>query len=114
MRGCGHKDMELTRLRHEIGVYQDPNSYASTTLLPASGKPKEFLFGIDISRRRYEVWERDGRRCVKCKTYVTFEQMEMDHIERRPFGDDSMENLQTMCGPFQNKCHTGGKESKHP
>ena len=66
-------------------------------------------------RRRWLVYERASRRCQKCGIYMTFEQMEMDHvIPRGQGGDDRLSNLQALCGPLQNKCHRGGKNSKHP
>ena len=103
-------DQELTKLRHETGVYEHPNSQVHIN-------GKEYLFGKDKTRRRMEVWERDGRRCVQCGIYVTFEQMHMDH-KARNYGEqrwDNLENLQTLCPPppFGNGCHIGGETAKH-
>jgi hypothetical protein len=51
---------------------------------------------------------------VKCKTYLTFEEMEMDHDPARSKGgSDNLSTLRTMCGPFKNGCHRGGKDAKH-
>lgn len=102
------KDIELTKLRRETGVYRDPRSEVHFD-------GKEYLAGEDVGRRRMEIWERDQRRCVQCGVYVTWEQMEMDHIAPN-FGGrrwDNQENLRTLCGPFQNGCHRGSKNAKH-
>ncbi len=49
---------------------------------------------------RLAVFRRDGYRCVHCaREWVVFD-LEVDHIV--PFswtGDDSFENLQTLCRP---------------
>ena len=102
------KDIELTKLRFETGTYQDPRSEVFLD-------GKEYLAGQDVTNRRTEVWERDKRRCVRCGVYVTFEQMHMDHVAKN-YGArkwDNIDNLQTLCGPSQNCCHIGGKNSKH-
>ena len=108
MRESPRVDRELTKLRHETGDYKHADS-----VVHIDGK--EYLFGEDLTRRRMEVWERDRRRCVKCGVYVSFELMDMDHRAAN-FGGrrfDNLENLQTMCGPFQNGCHRGSKQAKH-
>lgn len=91
MRGCGHRDEELTKIRHEIGDYTHPLSYVSVDM-------KEFLAGDDL-RRRYEAcWERDNRRCVECMKLLAFEEMHPHHKkERGKGGDDSLDNLETRC-----------------
>lgn len=50
---------------------------------------------------RREVYERDGHKCVKCGTTET---LTLDHII--PWsrgGDDTVENLQTMCRPCNSR-----------
>lgn len=97
------KDVELTKLRHEMGIYSHPDSQVHIN-------GKEYLFGEDKRERRRQVWERDQRRCVRCGVYVDFEQMEMDHIAKN-VGEprwDNIENLRILCVP----CHRGPK-GKH-
>ena len=103
-------DQALTKLRREAGVYRHPDS-----VIHLDGR--EYLVGIDKRNRRREVWERDGRRCVECGLYVTFEQMHMDH-KARNCGErrwDNLENLQTLCPPppIGHGCHIGAKGAKH-
>jgi hypothetical protein len=78
----------------------------------------EYLQGEDRTERRRQVWERDGRRCVKCGNAVTWEQMEMDHRKGGNYGrcdclscnrhGDGGGNLQTLCA----HCHRGPR-GKH-
>jgi hypothetical protein len=60
------------------------------------------------AKRRYEVWRRDGMRCVDCKRALELDGCEIDHIKKRGMGgatrDDRMENLRTMC-PEVWGCH---------
>lgn len=92
-------DEERTKLLHEIGEMVDRDSYITFT-------GKVFLHGDDLSRRRREVWERDQRRCVRCGELVSFDGFEMDHfpLKRSDGGDDSLDNLRTLCGT---PCHRG-------
>lgn len=91
-------DRELTRLRHEIGDYEHPDSFVNWD-------GKEYLYGPDKTRRRYEIWERDKRRCAHCGKYVTFEQMEMHHLAKNhgAMRWDNADNLRTLCS----ECHRG-------
>ncbi len=55
----------------------------------------QHLKGADMSARREHVFQRDHYRCVKCGSRLS---LEADHIKSRgQGGDDSMENLQTLC-----------------
>lgn len=79
----------------------------------------EYLAGADRSRRRLEVWERDGRRCVKCGIYLGWQEFEMDHRKGGLYGrcdcltcnrhGDGKGNLETMCAA----CHRTGENAKH-
>lgn len=108
MRDSYRKDVELTKIRHETGEYTHRDSQVHID-------GKEYLFGEDKTRRRYEVWERDEHCCVKCGLVLSFEQMELDHRAPNYGGrrHDNLENLQTLCGPYQNGCHRGSKNAKH-
>jgi 5-methylcytosine-specific restriction endonuclease McrA len=65
------------------------------------------LAGIAYRDRKGEVWERDGKRCVRCLRSVELDESEMHHRERRGMGGatrtDVMENLETLCP----RCHRG-------
>jgi hypothetical protein len=101
-------DRELTAQRRSDGTYLDRRSQVHQD-------GREYLKGVDIRNRRWEVWERDGRRCLGCHEYVSFERMEMHHVAKN-YGQkrhDNIENLQTLCGPWQNGCHRGSKGAKH-
>lgn len=50
---------------------------------------------------RMRVYDRDGRQCVKCGSG---EQLTLDHIHPWSLnGPDSEDNLQTLCGPCNNR-----------
>lgn len=90
-------DRDLTAARFLNGTYQDSRSQVHQD-------GREYLKGVDVGRRRREVWERDRRRCVGCKEYVTWEQFEMDHIAKVVMGErrwDNLSNLRTLC----RNCH---------
>jgi 5-methylcytosine-specific restriction endonuclease McrA len=89
-------DRELTAQRRGDGTYLDSRSQVHQD-------GREYLKGVDVGRRRQEVWERDKRHCVVCGVYVTWDAMEMDHIGKN-YGQkrhDNIENLRTLCS----KCH---------
>lgn len=53
-------------------------------------------------RRRQAVYDRDGGRCRVCAADVPRDAFEVDHIiPRASGGPDTLDNLQTICGP----CH---------
>ena len=74
---------------------------------------REILSDADWSRRRFDVWMRDGKRCQvprmvapgvfeKCNKYLPrLADMEADHIIARGSGlhgrDDSLSNLRASC-----------------
>lgn len=99
-----HLDIQATA---QAG-YTDLRSFRATD-------GREFLFGVDKTRRRRQIYERDNHRCTKCGELVSFDQMHWDHDEsrsargHRPGGDDSLANGLTKC---QN-CHIQSPTSKH-
>ena len=105
MRGGGHADVELTQARG----FLDSRSYVR-----ADGA--EFLFGKDWQVRRRAIWERDGRRCVRCGALAPLDMCEIHHRIARGatsghgIGDDRMENLECL---FPAGCHRG-KDGYHP
>jgi 5-methylcytosine-specific restriction enzyme A len=48
-------------------------------------------------------------RCVKCLESVTLEECHIDHITSGLLGDNSFENLRTLC----RKCHTLRGDLRH-
>lgn len=72
---------------------------------------REICFGQDWERRKYEVWLRDGKRCVECsKLLPNFHaNRHTDHIRTRGMGgayrDDRPENLRTVCDSCHRKRH---------
>lgn len=63
---------------------------------------REFLFGADMSKRRAECFERDGRRCTRCHRPAGFgTRLVADHIESKGLGgSDDLSNLRTRCETF--------------
>ena len=103
-RNSPRRDVELSKLRYEIGVYEHPESFVTCD-------GKEYLVGSDVTNRRREVYERDGRHCVVCGRYLSWEQMELDHIGKN-YGQrrhDNIENLRALCA----SCHRTGPNAKH-
>jgi len=63
---------------------------------------------IRLKRHKYKqlqiaVLERDNFKCQYCDCYT--ENAPHHIIYRSHGGDDSMENLITLCGLFENNCH---------
>lgn len=68
---------------------------------------RELLSWSDWHKRRVECWERDKRKCVKCKKPLPqIEMAEIDHIRKRSLcGGDQLSNLRCMCMPCHRKRH---------
>lgn len=67
-----------------------------------------FLFGVDMSEQCDRVYERDKGICQACGGHVARKFAEIDHIKSKGMHprDDSMTNLQTLCGNWTfNRCH---------
>lgn len=92
------RDSGATAARYEYGVFKDARkrSFVSTN-------GDYFLYGVDMSRQRRDVLARDKKCCMVCGKFVGT-RGEIDHfpISRGRGGDDSMDNLRTVC----HKCHT--------
>jgi len=63
---------------------------------------------VSVSKRtRFEVFKRDGFRCVYCGATATDALLEVDHITAvSAGGDDDIENLATSCW----SCNAGKRE----
>ena len=72
-------------------------------------KGYERLEGADWTKRRFEVWQRDGGICQICKKPVPFgPTMDADHypIPRRDGRRDNLDNLRTTHGfRSREQCH---------
>jgi len=69
---------------------------------------KELKMPIRLSRHKYKqlqiaVLERDGFTCQYCGRHT--EASPHHRRYRSQGGDDSLENLITLCGPLENDCH---------
>jgi len=61
-------------------------------------KPTPRQRGSTLQKRREQVFERDGWRCVQCGTFGTTKTLKADHIEPLHLGGpDTNENMQTLC-----------------
>lgn len=83
-------DAEATRKR----FFLDP-----TSVVLEDGR--EILKGSDYLKRKLEVWNAAGRRCVACGEFVEVWKAEMHHkIHRGSAGvdrDDRAENAEILC-----------------
>jgi hypothetical protein len=98
------KDHAATAIARLEKLMRDPRSHITLD-------NRIFLFGVDMTERRREIWERDKRRCVLCGDLVSWDQFHLDHhpVSRGQGGDDSLKNLRTL----DQKCHLQGPNSKH-
>lgn len=90
-------------MRDEIATkaahFADPDSYIENG--------HEYLEGFDRSRRRLDVFVRDGRRCVTCGEMTTWKTGEMHH-KQGGLGKqrcDCLHNLEWRCGECHSKEH---------
>src|ERR1035437_2137300 len=97
----------MSRKRHDFDAeateamrFADPRSYVTH-----SGK--EFRFSDDMREIRERVYNRDHCHCVLCLLPLTLNTMHLDHhpVSRGRLGDDSMENLRTLCAPCHSERH---------
>ena len=99
---------EAKTRRNDIEVIQDK----------VTRQLREICHGDAWQKRREEVWERDGRRCVDCRVEVPLHNetqhgiqrlvrraAEVHHLNKRGMGggkrNDCMDNLVTLCW----RCH---------
>ena len=96
-----------TKYLHDTGVLVDKRSFVGLD-------GHQYLKGDDISRRRREVFERDGYKCKVCGAAVDWETGELDHIQGGLVGrHDDMSNLQTICAPCHRAKHLHTRFGEH-
>jgi 5-methylcytosine-specific restriction endonuclease McrA len=55
------------------------------------------------------VWNKDKKKCVRCKSPVTLTKCHIDHIQSGLKGTNKINNLRTLC----RKCHVLRKDFRH-
>ncbi|MEK7995831.1 MAG: HNH endonuclease signature motif containing protein [Planctomycetota bacterium] len=60
-------------------------------------------------RTRRRVWERDGKRCVRCGSPVPLNKCHIDHVRSGKLGTNHFSNLRTLC----RRCHALRADSRH-
>jgi 5-methylcytosine-specific restriction protein A len=73
--------------------------------MPKKRPPKE----VWINNIRPIVWERDGRKCVRCATPLKLEECHIDHIKSGKLANNSLKNLRTLC----RRCHVLRDDPRH-
>lgn len=72
--------------------------------MPKHRPPREVWAAI-----RHQVWERDGRKCVRCGAPLTLKEAHIDHIKSGKLADNSLSNLRTLC----RRCHVLRRDNRH-
>ncbi|MFD1394377.1 HNH endonuclease [Kroppenstedtia eburnea] len=72
--------------------------------MPKKRPPREVWIEI-----RRVVWERDGRRCVRCETSLTLKECHIDHKISGKLGTNKLSNLRTLC----RRCHVLRMDMRH-
>lgn len=100
-------DEEATKARNFASKF----SYVSKRIHPDSDHQCEYLAGLDVARRRKQVFERDEYRCWDCGAHVTWGQGHMAHGGNTKVSRcDCMENLKTKCL----NCHMIREHGREP
>ena len=73
-------------------------------MTPKHRLPKEVWY-----KKREEIWERDERRCVRCKEPVELEKCHIDHIKSGKLAGNEKANLRTLC----RRCHVLRADKRH-
>ncbi|QKS48556.1 HNH endonuclease (plasmid) [Paenibacillus cellulosilyticus] len=73
--------------------------------MPKKRPPRE----VWLSNIRPIIWERDQRRCVRCRTSLTLQECHIDHIQSGKLGSNALSNLRTLC----RRCHVLRADVKH-
>jgi 5-methylcytosine-specific restriction protein A len=72
--------------------------------MPKKRQPKEIWA---VTRER--VWERDGGKCVRCKSEVALNRCHIDHKQSGKYGTNKMTNLRVLC----RRCHVLRADLRH-
>lgn len=72
--------------------------------MPRRRQPKEIWLAT-----RERVWERDGRRCVRCHAPQALSVCHIDHIKSGKRGTNELKNLRTLC----RRCHVLRADFRH-
>lgn len=72
--------------------------------MPKKRPPKEVWRVI-----RRQVWERDGKRCVRCRVSVSLTKVHCDHIKSGKLANNSIANLRSLC----RRCHILRADQRH-
>jgi len=72
--------------------------------MPKSRPPREVW-----DQLRFIVWNRDKRRCVRCKVKVAFGGFHLDHIVSGKRGTNKFNNLRVLCP----RCHCLRADLRH-
>jgi 5-methylcytosine-specific restriction enzyme A len=59
--------------------------------------------------QREQVWNRDGRKCVRCGTPQELNECHIDHIHSGKLANNSNKNLRTLC----RRCHVLRADPRH-
>ncbi len=72
--------------------------------MPKKRPPREVWVAV-----RELVWNRDGRKCVRCGAPLAFEECHIDHIQSGKRGTNKLSNLRTLC----RRCHVLRADNRH-
>ena len=60
--------------------------------MPRKRQPREIW-----RMTRLKVWDRDGRKCVRCGKLLALDECHIDHIVSGKLGTNELSNLRTLC-----------------
>ena len=72
--------------------------------MPKHRPPRDVWLAI-----REIVWNRDGRKCVRCSMPKTLEEANIDHIKSGKNATNQLKNLRTLC----RRCHVLRTDNRH-
>ena len=78
------------------------------TIRPDPKKRRKKLSKDEYVKLKHKIWEKQGRRCNRCRNPLTPEYCQFNHIKTRGSGgDDSEENGEIVCWECHHKIGTG-------
>jgi 5-methylcytosine-specific restriction endonuclease McrA len=72
--------------------------------MPKKRQPRE-----QWNETRRRVWERDGKKCIRCLTPQVLRECHIDHIRSGKLAGNEMSNLRTLC----RRCHVLRADKRH-